>query len=288
MATADGAPTFRLRIGTWPGTRYRCSFGSRSRGGLAAQRCVPPRGALGGRHERARRAAGRGYGGRRAAHRRPPLAGAPGFGWRIGRGHGRARPRRRGARQLRGAGPGQGQPPCAQQPGRAMIRHRKCAATDARKAGSLCSSSVLLGVSLARRLAVRNLRFRVAARLPALCVACTTGGGSQAACVCRGSSFSTRRRSAAIIISICLDSRHWLSLLVCVLVQVIYGVSGVSGHFGDVVLWELNPPAAGEVLIRAGGHPRLLCGWQLGSHSCDIARNNILTSQHPLRFRCRR
>ena len=42
-------------------------------------------------------------------------------------------------------------------------------------------------------------------------------------------------------------------------VQVIYGVSAVSGHFGDVVLWKLNPPAAGEVLVSAGGHPRLLC-----------------------------
>ena len=30
-----------------------------------------------------------------------------------------------------------------------------------------------------------------------------------------------------------------------------YGVSAVSGHFGDVVLWELSPPAAGDVLIRA-------------------------------------
>ena len=70
-----------------------------------------------------------------------------------------------------------------------MIRHRKCAATDAQKADSPCSSSVLLGVSLARRLAVRNLLVRVAARLPALGVACVTGGGSQAACVCRGSSF---------------------------------------------------------------------------------------------------
>ena len=141
-----------------------------------------------------------------------------------------------------------------------MIQHRKCATTDAQKAGSLCSASVLLGVSLARRLTVRNLLFRVAARSPALGVACIAGGGSQAACVCRGSSFSTRRRSAAIIISICLDSRHWLWLLVCVLVQVIYGVSAVSGHFGDAVLWELNPPAAGKGLVRAGGHPRLLCG----------------------------
>ena len=140
-------------------------------------------------------------------------------------------------------------------------QHRRSAATDgAQKADSLCSSTVFLGVSLARRLAVQNLLLRVAACLPVRGVTCATGGGSQAACVCRGSSSSTRRRSAAIIISICLDSRHWLSLLVCVLVQVIYGVSGVSGHFGDVVLWELNPPAAGEVLIRAGGHPRLLCG----------------------------
>ena len=106
---------------------------------------------------------------------------------------------------------------------------------------------------------MRNLLFRVAARLPALCVACTTGGGSQAACVCRGSSFSTRRRSAAIISSPSVSTLDWLSLLVCVSVQVIYGVSAVSGHFGDVVLWKLNPPAAGEVLVSAGGHPRLLC-----------------------------
>ena len=151
---------------------------------------------------------------------------------------------------------------------------------------------MFLGVSLARRLAVRNLLFRVAARLPALGVACATGGGSQAACVCRGSSSSTRRRSAAIIISICLDSRHWLSLLVCVSVQVIYGVSGVSGHFGDVVLWELNPPAAGEVLIRAGGHPRLLCGsWALIVNSRSTTRVTTFCphiSQHPLRSRCRR
>ena len=38
-----------------------------------------------------------------------------------------------------------------------------------------------------------------------------------------------------------------------------YGISAASGHFGDVVLWKLNPPAAGEVLVSAGGHPRLLC-----------------------------
>ena len=105
----------------------------------------------------------------------------------------------------------------------------------------------------------RNMPFRVAARLPERDAACATGGGRPAACAGCISSFSTRRRSAAIIISICLDSRHWLWLLVCVLVQVIYGVSAVSGHFGDVFLWKLNPPAAGEVLVSAGGHPRLLC-----------------------------
>ena len=60
--------------------------------------------------------------------------------------------------------------------------------------------------------------------------------------------------------SIYLDSGHWLSLFVCVSAHVLYGASAASRHFGDVVLWELNPPAAGEVLIRAGGHPRLLCG----------------------------
>ena len=38
-------------------------------------------------------------------------------------------------------------------------QHRKCAATGAQKADSVCSSSVLLGVSLARRLRVRNLLF---------------------------------------------------------------------------------------------------------------------------------
>ena len=55
-------------------------------------------------------------------------------------------------------------------------------------------------------------------------------------------------------------------------VQVIYGVSAVSGHFGDVVLWKLNPPAAGEVLVSAGGHPRLLCGREL-SRPCECINN---------------
>jgi len=54
--------------------------------------------------------------------------------------------------------------------------------------------------------------------------------------------------------SICLDSRHWLSLFVCVSAQAMYGASAVSRHFGDAVLWELDPPAAGEVLIRAEEH----------------------------------
>ena len=119
----------------------------------------------------------------------------------------------------------------------------------------------------------RNMPFRVAARLPERDAACATGGGRPAACAGCISSFSTRRRSAAIIISICLDSRHWLWLLVCVLVQVIYGVSAVSGHFGDAVLWELNPPAAGEVPIRAGGHPRLLCGSWPAERERDHAHN---------------
>ena len=131
-------------------------------------------------------------------------------------------------------------------------QHRRSAATGAQKADSLCSSTVFLGVSLARRLTVRNLLLRVAACLPVRGVACATGGGSQAACVCRGSSSSTRRRSAAIISSPSFsDSIYWLSLFVCVSAQVMDGTSAVSGHLGDVVLWELSPPAAGEVLIRA-------------------------------------
>ena len=71
-------------------------------------------------------------------------------------------------------------------------------------------------------------------------------------------------------------SRHWLSLLVCVPVQVIYGVSAVSGHFGDVVLWGLNPPAAGEVRVSAGGHPRLLCG-SCSSHRAIMHTTRVTT-----------
>ena len=158
-------------------------------------------------------------------------------------------------------------------------QHRRSAATGAQKADSLRSSTVFLGLSLARRLTVRNLLLRVAACLPVRGVACATRGGSQAACVCRGSSSSTRRRSAAIISSPSFsDSIYWLSLFVCVSAQVMDGTSAVSGHLGDVVLWELNPPAAGEVLIRAGGPPRLLCGsWQLGSHSCAIIYTTRVT-----------
>ena len=47
-----------------------------------------------------------------------------------------------------------------------------------------------------------------------------------------------------------------------------YGASVVSGHFGDVVLWELSPPAAGEVLVRARtpGRPSAAVVRELGSH----------------------
>ena len=53
--------------------------------------------------------------------------------------------------------------------------------------------------------------------------------------------------------------------------QVMYGASVVSGHFGDVVRWELSPPAAGEVLIRSEpellGRPSAAVVRELGSHS---------------------
>ena len=106
----------------------------------------------------------------------------------------------------------------------------------------------------------RNMPFRVAARLPERDAACATGGGRQAACAGCISSSSTRRRSAPS--SHLHLSRLWtlLSLFVCVSAQVMYGASATSGHFGGVVLWRLDPLAAGEVLIRAGEHPRLLYG----------------------------
>ena len=61
-----------------------------------------------------------------------------------------------------------------------------------------------------------------------------------------------------------------------------YGASVVSGHFGDV-LWELSPPAAGEVLVRARTPRETIRGCvvrELGSHDlAEIehnAHNNIL------------
>ena len=62
------------------------------------------------------------------------------------------------------------------------------------------------------------------------------------------------------LISIFLRLYLLLSLFVCVSAQVVYGASAASRHFGGVVLWMLDPLAAGEVLIRAGEHPRLLYG----------------------------
>ena len=56
------------------------------------------------------------------------------------------------------------------------------------------------------------------------------------------------------LISIFLRLYLLLSLFVCVSAQVMYGISAASGHIGDVVLWGLNPPAAGEVRVSAGGH----------------------------------
>ena len=60
-----------------------------------------------------------------------------------------------------------------------------------------------------------------------------------------------------------------------------YGASIVSGHFGDVVLWELSPPAAGEVLVRARTPRETIRGCCAGAGlSYDIrmhnAHNNIL------------
>ena len=64
----------------------------------------------------------------------------------------------------------------------------------------------------------------------------------------------------SLISSPSISTLDWLSLFVCVSAQVMYGASAASRHFGDVVLLRLDPLAAGEVLIRAGEHPRLLYG----------------------------
>ena len=139
-----------------------------------------------------------------------------------------------------------------------------------------------------------NVPFRVAARLPERDAACATGGGRQAACAGCISSSSTRRRSApSSHLHLSLDSGHWLSLFVCVSAQVMYGISAASGHIGDVVLWGLNPPAAGEVRVSAGGHRGgCLCGsWALIVNSRSTTRVTTFCphiSQHPLRSRCRR
>ena len=107
----------------------------------------------------------------------------------------------------------------------------------------------------------RNVPFRVAARLPEQDAACATGGGRQAACAGCISPSSTRRRSApSSHLHLRISTLYWLSLFVCVSAQVMYGASAASRHFGGVVLWRLDPLAAGEVLIRAGEHPRLLYG----------------------------
>ena len=60
--------------------------------------------------------------------------------------------------------------------------------------------------------------------------------------------------------------------------QVMYGASVVSGHFGDVVLWKLSPPAAGEVLIRSEPElperPSAAVVRELGSHRAHFEMNN--------------
>ena len=81
---------------------------------------------------------------------------------------------------------------------------------------------------------------------------------------------------------------------VCTRVGVMYGASVVSGHFGDVVLWELSPPAAGEVLIRSEpelpGRPSAAVVRELAL----IMRTTRTTTfcprilQHPLRSRDQR
>ena len=196
--TAYGAPTFRLRIGTCP--RYP----------ISARIRLPEPGRL-GQCSDAPRLAGRSeavvyeHGGpldAAMAAAAPHIAACCGLvrpGTARVPAHGAAQPSWRAAvsRGRAAAGVAFGHV-VTQMRGE---QHRRSAATGAQKADSLCSSTVFLGVSLARRLTVRNLLLRVAACLPVRGVTCATGGGSQAACVCRGSSSSTRCRSAAIISS---------------------------------------------------------------------------------------
>ena len=67
-----------------------------------------------------------------------------------------------------------------------------------------------------------------------------------------------------------------------------YGASVVSGHFGDVVLWELSPPAAGEVLIRSEpelpGRPSAAVVRELGSPigHCGLRRQYQLYQLYQL------
>ena len=72
--------------------------------------------------------------------------------------------------------------------------------------------------------------------------------------------FLSQAPLGSLISSPSISTLDWRSLFVCVSAQVMYGASAASRHFGGVVLWRLDPVAAGEVLIRAGEHPRLLYG----------------------------
>jgi hypothetical protein len=56
-----------------------------------------------------------------------------------------------------------------------------------------------------------------------------------------------------------------------------YGASAASRHFGGVVLWRLDPLAAGEVLNRAGEHIRDCCTGLASSH---VVRDRQATHQH--------
>ena len=252
--TAYGAPTFRLRIGTCPGTRYRRAFGSRSRGGLGSAAMRPT-------SRGARRPSCTSTAGRWTRPWRPPRRPSPpAAGW--------CAPVRLACRARAGAAAAQPSWRAVVSRGRAAAgvafghvvtqmrgeQHRRSAATGAQKADSLCSSTVFLGVSRP-----------------------TLGGAKSASPRCRMLSGAGRylchrwRQSGSVrlprklflnpvplgchhLISIFLRLYLLLSLFVCVSAQVMYGISAASGHIGDVVLWRLNPPAAGEVRVSAGGH----------------------------------